>query len=439
MEQVVQKVLERIESEAEELAELVLTLANTYGPVGQEAATARVVHDWYGRHGIESELLPLVGERANVVGRVRGSGGGRSLLFNAHLDTEASGHDYDTLMQVPDPNRVGAWREGDRIFGHTALNDRHAHALFMIAARALRDAGVDLAGDLVLTSVCGETGQAPVDEYRGLEYEGKGFGSSYLVEHGYRADYALVSETTDFASCWHHCGASYFKVTLRGRNMYTPRLKREGGLEDHPNAIVKAAAAVDAIEHWAIRYTEARTKSTPCGTVRPNAQVGAIRGGIPWRPNRSSTYCALYVDVRLLPDEDPADVEAEFRAMIDELGVGAEVDVIMTKRGALGTGIEPLHEAITSAHERVRGTEPPAEAEPAVVSMWRDTNVFNKAGIPSINFGPSRGVADVQGRGYLEVDGLVDAAKMYALIAMQISGSSELAAAAAATDRATRS
>ena len=422
MKQEVQKVLEAIDAEREELAELVLRLANTYGPVGQEINTAREVDAWYREHGIESQLLPLVGERANAVGRIRGVGTGKSLLFNAHLDTEASGPDYDLLMQVPDPNRVGARREGDRIFGHTALNDRHAHALFMIAARAIKRSGIELQGDLVLTSVCGETGQAPVDEYQGLNYEGKGFGSSYLVEHGVRADYGIVSETTDFALCWHHCGATYFKVTLRGRNMYTPRLKRGATLAEQPNAIAKAGAVITAIEEWAADYTVKRTKATPCGEVRPNAQVGAVRGGIPWRPNRSSPYCALYVDVRILPDEDPDDVTAEFKAMVDAVGAGAEVDVIMSKTGALGTGIEPLRDAIVASHRAVRGSEPPAEAEPAVVSMWRDTNVFNKAGIPAINFGPSRGVADVQGRGYLEIDGLVDAAKMYALTALQIAG-----------------
>ena len=430
MKKEIQKLLDMIDDDREELAHLVLRLANVYGPVGQEMNTAREVHDWYRENGIESELVPLVGERADVVGRLRGHGKGTSLLFNAHLDTEASGPDYDNLMGVPDPNRVGAWREGERIFGHTALNDRHAHALYMVAARAIQRAGITLEGDLVLTSVCGETGQAPVDEYQGLAYEGKGFGSSYLVEHGCRADYALVSETTDFALCWHHCGANYFKVTLSGYNMYTPRLKRGAGLSDHPNAIVKAAAVVDAIERWAIDYTAKRTKQTPCGQVRPHAQVGAVRGGIPWRPNRSSPYCALYVDVRTLPDEDPDEVTREFTDMIDGVGVGARVDVIMSKTGALGTGIEPLRDAIVASHRAVRGSDPPAEAEPAVVSMWRDTNVFNKAGIPAINFGPSRGIADVQGRGYLEIDGLVDAVKMYTLTALQIAGGYEIGDAA---------
>lgn len=418
MHELARDVLARIEASREEIAELALHLANTYGPVGREVNTAREVHAWYELNEIPSQIVTLVEGRANVVARLKGDGSGSSILFNAHLDTEASGHDYDTLMQVPDPNRVGAWREGDRFFGHTILNDRHAHVLFMMATRAIRDSGLELGADIVLTSVAGETGQAPVDEYDGLQYEGKGFGSTFLVEHGARADYALVSETTDFALCWHHCGANYYKVTIRGNNMYTPRMSRGESLRDHPNAIAKAGHVINAIEEWAIKFTESRSGDTPCGPVVPNAQIGAVRGGIPWRPNRSSPYCALYVDVRTLPNEKPETVTASLKAAIDATGVDAELDLIMSKPGQLGEGIGPLHQSITTAHRAVRGTDPKPQAEQAVVSMWRDTNVFNKAGIPAINFGPSRGLADIQGRGYLELDDLIDGAKMYALTAM---------------------
>lgn len=431
---VVRKVLEQLEGSREELAELILHLANTMAPVGGEAPAAHAVHDWYRANGIETTVVDLVEGRACTVGRLRGSGGGRSLIFNAHLDTEASGPDHANLMGTPDPNVIGAWREGDRIFGHTALNDRHAHALFMFAARAVRQAGISLGGDLTLTSVAGETGAAPVDEYRGLRYEGKGYGSSYLVEHGVRADYALVSETTNFALCWYNCGANYYKVTVRGENMYTPRLRRGATWRESPNAVLKAAYVVQAIEEWAAEYTRSRTATTVCGLVEPKAQVGAIRGGIPWRPNRSSPYAALYVDVRTLPGDDPDEITAQLREVVDGVGVGAELDLVMSKAGAIGTGIEPLAEAIRAGHRSVRGDEPPSEAEPAVVSMWRDTNVFNRAGIPSLTYGPSRGEADVQGRGYLELDELVDAAKIYVLTILQICGDlapADLAAVAA--------
>jgi acetylornithine deacetylase/succinyl-diaminopimelate desuccinylase-like protein len=420
------EVLGRIDDLREEIAGLCLQLGNVYGPVGAERATAEAVHAWYEQHGMRSELVELSPGRANVVARIPGSDPGRTaLLFNAHLDTEASGPDYDNLMQVPDPNKVGARREGDRLFGHTVLNDRGCMALFMIAGRVLREAAAPLGADILLTSVAGETGQAPVDEYRGLQYEGKGFGSSYLVSHGVRADYALVAETTDYAMCWYNTGAAYYKVTLRGQNMYTPRLRRpadEADLAGHPNAIVKAAAVVTAVERWARRFELQRSQDTPCGPVVPKAQVGAIRGGIPWRPNRSSPYAALYIDVRTLPGEDIRKVSASLREAVAEAGVPFELDLIMFKPGIEGQGVGPLTDAISAAHERVFGSPPPRAAEAPVVSMWRDTNIFNAAGIPALTYGPSRGSAAVQGTGFFELDQLVAAAKIYALTALDLAG-----------------
>jgi acetylornithine deacetylase/succinyl-diaminopimelate desuccinylase-like protein len=423
------EVLERVDASREELAELALRLGNTYAPWGAERRLADEVMAWYAEQGLPARLMPITEERANVVARIPGSGDGPSIVFNAHLDTEASGPQYDLLMGVPDPNRVGGRRDGDRLFGHTILNDRGCMSVFMIAGRALRDAGVPLRGDVLLTSVAGETGATPVDEYEGVAYEGKGFGSSYLVRHGGRANYAIVAETTDFGLCWYNCGAAYYKVTLRGRNMYTPRLQRPAGLGAHPNAIVKAARVVEAIETWAQEFEAERSGATP-GEVRPRAQVGAIRGGLPWRPNRSSPFCALYVDVRTLPGEAVGDVTAALRQAVAATGTGAEVELIMHKPGAVAEGIEPLADAVRSAHRRVRGSDPAPQVEPAVVSMWRDTNVFNNAGIPSLTFGPGRGLADVQGDGFFALDDLVDTAKMYALTTLRVAGAVPALAAA---------
>jgi acetylornithine deacetylase/succinyl-diaminopimelate desuccinylase-like protein len=422
MDPVANAVCDRIDGSADELVDLALELANINAPVGSEALVAEHIHGWYQGRGIDSQLVELTPGRSNVVGRLRGAGDGQSLLFNAHLDTEAGGADFANLMQVPNPNDIGAWRDGDRLFGHTLLNDRHAHALFMVAAAAIASSDVRLAGDLVLTSVAGETGQAPVDEYRGLGYEGKGFGTSYLLQHGVTADYAIVAETSGFAPCWIHCGAIYYKVTVRGRNMYTPRFRRSGTLADHPNAIVKAAEVVRAIESWATTYTAERTVETACGTMAPNALPGAIRGGIPWRPNRSSPYCAVYVDVRTVPGQDPDEITRSLRDAIAATGIDADVEPYLHRPGAIGEGVEPLLASLRGAHRDVRGNDPPDRAESVVVSMWRDTNLLNLAGIPAVNFGPSRGRAAVQGTGFMTVDDLVDAAKMYALTALDVCG-----------------
>jgi len=425
----IEDVFGRIEDSKEDLAELALALGNTYGPVGHEEPTARRVHEWYVDNGMEADFVPMIEDRASVVGRVRGDGTGRSVIFNAHLDTEASGHDYDTLMNAPDPNRVGARREGDHIIGHTVQNDRGCMSVQMIAGRAIQQAKAPLLGDILLKSAAGETGAAPVDEYQGLRYESKGLGTTWLLERGYRADYAVIAETTDFSASWVQCGASYFKVTLRGRNMYTPRLERPGALQDHPNAIVRAAAAIQAIEEWAVGSEARRRTETSCGTMSPKAQVGAMRGGIPWRPNRSSTYAALYVDVRTLPGEDVTPLQRELTDVVRTVDPNATVECFMSKPGygASDEEIAPLIDTIRAAHEQVRGEPMPTRAETAVVSMWRDTNVYNRVGIPSLTFGPSRGNASVQGTGSMELGNMIEGAKIYALTAMRLCGAVDAA------------
>jgi acetylornithine deacetylase/succinyl-diaminopimelate desuccinylase-like protein len=428
MTDVVRHVLDGVEALDGELSALTLRLANTFGPFGQEAATAAQVHEWFGEQGIASELVPLDDDRASCVARLPGRRAGRSLVFNAHLDTEASGPEYDALMQIPDPNKVGARIESGTVYGHVAQNDRACMAAQMIAAAAVHRVGVVLAGDVLVKAVLGETGAAPVDEYRGLRYVGKGLGTEHLVQHGYRADLAVISETTDFVPCWVQTGAMYVKITVRGRNMYTPRLVRGDSLAAHPNAIVKMAAVVDAVEAWAVQVEQERTQETACGTMQPKAQAGAIRGGLPWRPNRSAPYAALYVDIRTVPGEDTQALLASLRRSLGTTGVDTELDVIMEKPGFEGDArrLAPLLQALDASHRLVRGGDMPSRAETAVVSMWRDTNVYNRMGVPALTFGPGRGNAAVQGSGGIAMSELLDAAKIYALTMLGVAGGIEL-------------
>lgn len=418
-----QEVLDYLDQNRELIAETSLELGNTFAPLGYEKAVADGVSDWYARHNISAELQLVAPERPNVIARLAGSGRGKSLIFNAHLDTELSGPEYDQLMGWMDHNKRGGWREGDKLFGHTILNDRGLMSVFMVAGKALKDLNVPLAGDVILTSVIGETGQAPVDEYQGTTYEGKGYGSRFLVDHGVRADYALVAEATNFGMSWVECGACYIKITLRGRNMYTPRMSRpeNGAITEHPNAIVKAAGVINALETWAVDYEQRNTYESPCGIVTPKAQIGAVRGGIPYRPNRSAPLTKLYIDVRTVPNTDLNAVVDEVREVVQAVIPDAEVEGFMTKAGYEGQGVEPLAEAVTQAYHRVKGGTPPP-VDVAITSMWRDTNIFNSAGIPSLTFGNGRGKAQVQGTGHFELDDMVACAKMYALTAINICG-----------------
>lgn len=405
---------------ADELAELALKMANTFSPMGHEQPLAEVVCGWLRDHGLDARLQPILPDRSNVVAVLKGSGGGKSLIFNSHLDTEISGPEFDWGMNAPDINRLGARREGNRLYGHTMLNDRGLMATTMIALKAIRDSGAPLRGDVIFTGVVGETGASPVDEWQGLTYEGKGLGSRHLVSHGVRADFALVAETTDFGISWIACGACYFKISVPGVNQYTPRSVRPDDIREHPNAIVKMAHLIAALEEWARKYEAQHTYDSPCGQVIPKVNIGAIRGGVPYRPNRTSPHCSIYVDVRVVPDGDPLEVERELQGVVDSVQVGAKVETFLARRGAVGQHIEPLVIHVRNAFETVMGMETAPGAPQEVVSMWRDNNVFNEAGIPSLTFGPPRRRDKDTNRLCFELEDLVNMAAVYAQVAFAI-------------------
>ena len=404
----------------EELAALALTLANTNSPQGHEAPMADAVFQWLAENKLNPIKQPILPDRANVYAVLKGTGGGASLIFNSHLDSEISGPEWDWGMMAPDINKIGAWREGDRLFGHTVLNDRGLMATTMITLKALRDAGVPLKGDVIFTGVAGETGSAPVDEFQGLNYEGKGIGSRMLVAHGVRADYALIAETTDFGISWLACGACYFKVSVPGRNMYTPRSVRPDDVRQHPNAIVKMARVIEAIENWARQYEAANTYDSACGRVVPKVVIGAIRGGVPYRPNRTSTHCAVFVDVRIVPGADPLKVQRELEAAAATAEVGARVEMFLARTGIEGRNVEPLNEAVRRFHREMHGAEAPTHAPVEVCSMWRDNNVFNSVGIPALTYGPPRRVEEGGTRAYLSIHDLAATAAVYAQVAQTI-------------------
>src|SRR5207245_7773410 len=97
----------------------------------------------------------------------------------------------------------------------------------------------------------------------------------------------------------------YFMLVVPGRNIFTSVSFRPDDIRQHPNAIVKMIRVIEKIESWARHYEASQAFESMCGRVVPKINIGAIRGGIPYRPNRTSPHCAIYVDVRIVPREDP--------------------------------------------------------------------------------------------------------------------------------------
>lgn len=403
----------------QEVVDLALALGNIDSPTGSEGPAGQFVYDWLERNAFAPRKFALIPERFNVAAWLNGTGGGYSLIYNAHLDTTLR---RDAVWSAKDPNDPlyhSAWVEGEDIYGDGVVNDKGPLAAFLVAAKAIKDSGYPLKGDLIVSAVAGEISREPIEEWQGPLYLSKDLGVRFMVTHGAVADYALVAEGTGFGIVGVEPGKAHFRVTIvtDSPRYYTPYLPRPTGLADAPNAIVRATAAIATFEEWAHGYQQRNTYRGPAGTIVPKASVNAIRSGYPFNLTSAPQICSFYVDTRILPGANPIDVREELRGVLRTAGVEGTVELFLYRPGFEAKGAERLIETVRRCHDQTFDTPPAIVGDP-VTSMWRDTNAFNELGIPAISYAP-RSVSHATKKSF-KVRDLQDAARVYARIAMDL-------------------
>jgi acetylornithine deacetylase/succinyl-diaminopimelate desuccinylase-like protein len=414
-----QRVLDHLD--VDELVKVALDLGNIDSPTGSEGPVGEYVFDWLARQGIKAQKVALVPDRPNVIGMLPGSGRGKSLVFNSHMDTTIHKDEWWTTRRAADPVFHSAWRDGDTLVGNGVCNDKGPMATWLLAAKAIKDSGVTLEGDLVLMAVVGEIGLEPVDEFQPPAYLAKEAGTRYAITHGGVGDYALVAEGTDFGLVGVEAGKAFFKITVFGNDLpiYTPYIDRPTPIEKSPSAIVRMAPLVQRLEEWAYEYERKHRYECAGGVIVPRVNIGAIRGGVPYKITKTVQQCAIYLDVRTTPVQNPLDIREELRSLVSGLGLDGEVELYVYRPAfeADPVKVRPLAAAITHAHQALLGGTPP-QASPPFSSMWRDINCFNEMRIPAITYGP--GISVGGGNFGMKIATLVTGAQLYALTALQL-------------------
>jgi len=407
-------VLGRIEEQ--DLVDLALHITSVETPPGEEGPGAEVIYEWLAENDFAPRRVGMFEDRFNLFAELPGEGQGPALAFNSHIDTWMRRDDH-LIWRDPGKRDFHLGREdGDMLVGNPIVNDKGPMAAWMIATKAIRDAGVKLDGSIYMTMVAGEIGQEPVDEFQGKRYLSKEVGARYLVNHSPRANFCVCAEATSFRKGWIEAGKAFYKITVYGGPvLYTPYVARPYADGEHPNAIVRALPLIQRIEEWALDYERRVTYESPGGTVVPRVNVSAIRAGQPWLVLQNPEVCMLYLDIRTVPGQDGGAIRHELRALLDELGLEGEVEQFVDRPGYEAHGIEPLSEAIDEAH-RIEFDAGCEIATPPECSMWRDHNVFNEAGIPALTYGPP----GVVGGGVFAVskENLLRASRVYALTAL---------------------
>ncbi len=310
-------------------------------------ALAEVLRDW----AFDVELMEVAPGRSNVVARV-GRGGGRSLLFNGHLDVVGT----EGMVHAP----WSAEERNGRIYGRGSADMKSGVAA--MCAAAARTSDVD-AGEIVIAAV--------VDE----EFESAG--TRTLIERGVRADAAIVTEPTSLAIMPAHLGFVWIDVTTRGRAAH-------GSRWDIGVDAIKIAGLLLA-ELGRFDGGELARRSHPL-LGRPSLHASLIEGG-----SGMSTYpeqCTVRFERRTIPGESPEQVKREIEDACERVGrvtpnFDATVRVTFSQPPSDVSTDAPIARAL--GHALIACGEMPRFEG---MTAWTDAALLNDAGIPAICFGP---------------------------------------------------
>jgi acetylornithine deacetylase len=380
---------------------------------GSEEGLARFVQATFEELGLQVQWQQVEEGRANVLGTLAGAGGGPSLMFNGHLDTSYSGRE-PWLRQVPGFQPEPFVRDG-RLYGLGISNMKGALACYVEAVRALQDAGVRLRGDVLVAAVCGEIEKTQYGDAQGAEYRGYAAGTRYLVTHGGVADMCLLGEPTEGKVVLGHFGALWLRIRVHGDFIHTAFSE---GRRDR-NSILRANRVLEAVQEWIPTWED--DPANAYRGAKAIVNVGAIEGGFGWRVSRTPHHTDLFLDVRVPPTKPMGAARREVLEWVRSLAsrfpnYELQGEVYVTAPGA---EIEESHElvaAVDAAHESVFGAKP----ERDVTRWFSDGSALTRYGIPTVNYGTSTGLMDVELGENLEIEGLVKMAQTYALIARRV-------------------
>lgn len=321
------------------------------GAAGEEKIT-RFIAAWARDLDLEVEIIETVAGRPSVVAIARGTGGGQSLILNAHTDTVGVAG-----MTAPFTPRI----EGGRLYGRGSFDMKSGLAAAMIATAKARELG--LRGDVILTAVSDE--------------EHASIGTTSIAER-YSADAAIITEPTGLEISIAHKGFTWLTVETHG-------VAAHGSLpETGVDAIAKMGPVLTGLE--------ALDHSLRDGPRHAMLGTGSVHASLISGGQELSSYpdhCRLDIERRTVPGESPETIERQIQEILDR---ASSADPDFNASLTMGLVREPYEIAadapiveILRRHARtVLADDPPITGG----FGWMDSALLGAAGIPTVIFGP---------------------------------------------------
>ena len=318
-----------------------------------EAEVAAYVQQLFDELGLAVTTHEPEPGRVSVVGKLAGSGGGRSLLLNAHTDTVG-------VVGMAEPFS-GDVRDG-KLYGRGSYDMKGSLAAQIAAVAALRDA--DLKGDVFVAAVADE------------EYASIGVQS---ILDDYRPNGVIVTEPSELEISVAHKGFMLLEVRTFGRAYHGSR----------PDLGIDANRHMGRVLVELDRLDQSLAAKPPHPLLgRASLHASTIHGGTEWSSYASE--CVLGVERRTLPGETVEEVMEEIEGILERLrsadsNFKATLNVVMVRDPFEVDPAAELVQTLTTARAEVLGSDAPHIGQ----MFWTDAAFHASAGSETVLIGPS--------------------------------------------------
>ncbi len=312
------------------------------------------------RHPVPAELVKAAGLQSitNLIVR-RHYGAGRTIALNAHGDVVPPGEGW-----VHDP--YGGEIDQGKIYGRASAVSKCDFSTFAFAVRALESLGVPLHGNVELLFTYDE------------EFGGE-VGPAWLLQNKLTQPDLMIAAGFSYQVVTAHNGCLQMEVTVHGKMAHAAI--PDTGID----ALQGATKILTALYAQNTLYQQITSKVE--GITHPYLNVGMIEGGT--NTNVVPGRVTLKLDRRMIPEENPAEVEATVRQVIADAAAqipGITVDIkriLLAKALKPLPGNQPLVQALQKHASSVFGEPIPALGTP----LYTDVRIFCEAGIPGVIYG----------------------------------------------------
>ncbi|KAI1458510.1 acetylornithine deacetylase [Annulohypoxylon moriforme] len=328
------------------------SLGSVPGP--GETNVARYIAAWLEHRDIETHWIEPTKGRPSIVGVVRGTGGGKSLMFNGHIDTVTTiGYEGNPLS--------GEIHDG-KLYGRGAADMKCGIGAALVALANTKKLG--LRGDVVFAGVADE--------------EAESIGTEQILQAGWITDAAIVSEPSNLNIVHAHKGFVWLEVDIHG-------LAAHGSLPELGiDAISKAGYFLVELDRYAQRLRESTTDS---GVGPPSVHASIIKGG-----EEASSYpalCTIVLERRIIPGETPETVKAEIQALLEKTANDVQnfqfdLRVTFSRSPFSIPRDDPFVSLVDDVVGQTLGSAPIFRKDP----YWTDCALLADAGISPILWGP---------------------------------------------------